>query len=241
MDVSLSPRERFNAWADDWRADWVQDLDLPNNRLRAAFDMWVFDHGLLRAAYANHHEIEPQIWRSNQPSPGRLHALAAKGLRTVVNLRGPNEWGSYHLEKRKAAELGLAFHDVRLLSRTAPAFDAVAALVKIFETAERPLLMHCKSGADRAGLGAAIYILTCGSGDVDAARTQLNWRFGHFKSAKTGVLDHVIDLYAEAKAESGIGLLDWLRRDDYDPTLIKRMFRANRASGFIVDRILGRE
>ena len=49
-------------------------------------------------------------------------------------------------------------------------------------------MMHCKSGADRAGLMAALYLLIAKQPAREAVK-QLTWKYGHVKQAKTGVLD----------------------------------------------------
>ena len=91
-----------------------------NNRLRAAFDMNLFDHGFIRALNHNMAEVGPGVWRSNQPSPRRLKSYADDGFKTIVNLRGPSTWGSYELEKIACAEYGLTLLDIRLHSRAPP-------------------------------------------------------------------------------------------------------------------------
>ena len=93
----------------------------------------------------------------------------------------------------------------------------VHELLKLFETfrtIERPFLMHCKSGADRAGLAAALYMLAHGASPAEARR-QLSWRFLHLRHSSTGILDHVLDIYEARLAQGPIGIEDWVR-DEYD-------------------------
>ncbi|MEO0388058.1 MAG: protein tyrosine phosphatase, partial [Pseudomonadota bacterium] len=78
----------WRRWDADWRGDWTADLDAPGARARAAFDMTVFDHGFLRWIWTNEAEFAPGLWRANQPDPTRLRRLAARGFRTVLNVRG---------------------------------------------------------------------------------------------------------------------------------------------------------
>ncbi len=52
------------------------------------------DHGFLRIWWHNHHLVAPGMYRSNQPGPSRIHAAAAAGIRTVINLRGPRSDGA---------------------------------------------------------------------------------------------------------------------------------------------------
>lgn len=222
-----------------WRASWSADLTAPANRRRAFWDMMVFDHGFLRIWWRNLDQIAPGIWRSNQPSPLQIRDLSQRGIRTIINLRGPSSWGSYYLERQTAAELGIKLVDARLYSRMPPTPEEVEALFEVFASAERPLLMHCKSGADRAGLGAALYMLWAGHTPEEAAR-QLSWRYLHFRHAKTGMLDDFVDAYAAARAATGIKFQDWLHTE-YDKQAMMDAFHESRAGNFLVDRVLNRE
>jgi protein tyrosine/serine phosphatase len=98
--------------------------------------------------------------------------------------------------------------------------------------------MHCKSGADRAGLASGLCVLLNG-GTAKEALHQLSWRFGHFKRSRTGILDAFFIRYA-LEGEGRKPFLDWLR-DDYDEMALRRDFAAGGLSTFITDRILVRE
>lgn len=228
-------RDRQNLW----RASWSADLARPANRRRAYLDMMAFDHGVLRLWWRNMDEIAPGVWRSNQPSPEQIRDVARRGIRTIVNLRGPSSWGSYYLERETSGALGIAMIDARLYSRMPPTPEEVEALFALFETADKPLLMHCKSGADRAGLGAALYMLWAGRPPEAAAR-QLSLRYLHVRQAKTGVLDRFIEDYARTHRQSGIAFRDWLHTT-YDRQAVMDAHRASRVGSFLTDRILRRE
>ena len=51
------------------------------------------------------------------------------------------------------------------------------------------MVMHCKSGADRAGLMSALYLILNQNVSVDKAKNQLSFKYLHLKHAKTGILD----------------------------------------------------
>ena len=100
--------------------------------------------------------------------------------------------------------------------------------------------MHCKSGADRAGLGAALYrILHLGHPVADAA-AELNWRYGHFKKARTGVLDFFFASYLAETASEPVDFLTWLETR-YDADALHAKFRAEGWSSLLVDKVLHRE
>ncbi|MBS0551373.1 MAG: tyrosine-protein phosphatase, partial [Proteobacteria bacterium] len=131
-------------------------------------------------------------------------------------------------------------HDTKLYSRNAPRVQEIKALGALFEQIEYPALMHCKSGADRAGLGAALYrILHLGHPVADAA-AELNWRYGHFKKARTGVLDFFFASYLAETASDPVDFLTWLETR-YDADALHAKFRAEGWSSLLVDKVLHRE
>jgi hypothetical protein len=135
--------------------------------------------------------------------------------------------------------LGLSHIDAPLESRGAPHRDRILRLAGIFEKMERPALMHCKSGADRAGLAAGLYLLLRGGTSADAL-AQLSWRFGHFNRSRTGILDAFFVLYAQ-QAEGRLGFVDWVT-NEYDEVRLRQDFTASgRLSNFMTDQILRRE
>lgn len=222
-----------------WRDTWAGDLSQPGARRNAVLDMTVFDHGLLRWFWTNLDEIAPGVWRSNQPSPRMIARLARKGIRTIVNFRGQSDWGSYLLEAEAAQRHGVTLVDYRLYSRKAPARAEILGAMDLFGRIDRPFLMHCKSGADRAGLGAAIYLLMHGA-TPDAAARQLSLRYLHVRAAKTGILDAFVAMYARHHAGHGTDFATWVR-DIYDPADLTASFKVTGPGSFLVDKVLRRE
>jgi hypothetical protein len=98
--------------------------------------------------------------------------------------------------------------------------------------------MHCKSGADRAGLAAGLAILFEG-GTARAAQAQLGWRYGHFSHSRTGILDAFFRLY-EAQAEGRIGFLEFVTQE-YDERALRHSFQSSSLSNFLNDRVFRRE
>ena len=110
-------------------------------------------------------------------------------------------------------------------------------LVAALRGAPRPALLHCKSGADRAGFAAAIFLLLEGR-PADEAMRQLSWRYGHIRRSRAGVLDAILHSYAADAA--GKGFADWVR-EAYDPDAIAAGFRAGGLAGFVTTTLLARE
>jgi protein tyrosine/serine phosphatase len=212
----------------------------PADRARAWSDSLLVDHAVFRVLWDNWATVVPgRLYRSNHPTPARLAAAMRRyGLRTVLNLRGHRQCGSDALSRDAAERLGLIHIDAPFESRGAPHRDRILRLAEIFRTMQEPVLMHCKSGADRAGLGAGLFLMLNGGTTRDAL-AQLSWRFGHFSRSRTGILDAFFIRYA-MEAEGRKPFLDWVR-DDYDEMALRRDFVAGGLSSFINDRVLVRE
>jgi Tyrosine phosphatase family len=107
-----------------------------------------------------------------------------------------------------------------LLEREACAANGITLhAIALFRTLPRPFLMHCKSGADRAGFASAVYLMVMLGEPVEAARRMLSWRYLHFRWSKTGVLDRVLDLYATRNAHTPLSFEDWAATE-YDPRAV---------------------
>ncbi|MCP5431912.1 MAG: tyrosine-protein phosphatase [Alphaproteobacteria bacterium] len=198
------------------------------------------DHGIFRFLYANRHRVTDRLWRSSQPAPHQIAHLARKGVRTIVNLRGGRGSGAHFLEARACARAGIALVDFTLRSREPPDRDTILGLKALFDGIAYPALMHCKSGADRVGLAAALYLLLVEGRDVEEAKGQLSLRYGHVRQAKTGVLDAFLDAYATAARERPVGFLEWVETA-YDPARVKADFHASALGNVLVDWVLRRE
>lgn len=216
------------------------DLSTPAGRAVAWVDSLFIDHAVFRLAWSNVAAVAPgRLYRSNHPTPRRLLRLTRRlGLRTVINLRGQTRSGSDALSRQAAAQLGLDFIDMALESRGAPQRDRILRLHEIYRTMRAPALIHCKSGADRAGLAAGLYILFEGGSAADAMR-QLSLRFGHIRQARTGILDAFF-LHWQREGEGRKPFLDWVMQD-YDEMALRRDFHANGLASFVNDWVLAHE
>ena len=176
---------------------------------RAKFYIDWIDHGILRAIWRNRAQVGPGILRSNHPTPNQFRQEARDGLRTVVNLRGASNEPQYLLERAICAQLELKLIDFAIPATKRPTRALIKNLMAEIERADKPLLIHCKSGADRTGIACAALVLSMG-GTIQEARKQLSPRFLHFRTGRKGILDTFLDEFEEAQAKTGIQFQDWL-------------------------------
>jgi protein tyrosine/serine phosphatase len=216
------------------------NLATPRGRAAGWSDSLFVDHGVFRLVWSNWAEVVPgRMYRCNHPQAWRLAAAQRRlGIKTVINLRGRRFCGSDALSREAAAKLGLRHIDMAFESRGAPHRERILRFAEICDHLDEPAVMHCKSGADRAGLAAGLFLMFNGGTSQDALR-QLSWRFGHWSRCATGILDAFFRRYAE-QAEGRIPFLQWVEAE-YDEAALKRDFVAGGLSAFMVDRVLRRE
>lgn len=219
---------------------WDRPIASPRDRAAAWANALLADHGLLRLVYPNRVRVTPEIWRSAQPSPGQVAWAAARGIRTIVNLRAGRENGSWPLQREACERHGIALVEFVLRSREAPSRETLLAAKELLDGLAYPVLVHCKSGADRAGLFAALFLLIREGASAAEAMGQLSARFGHVSRSRTGILDAFLRAYAQEGEAAGLGFMRWVETR-YDPDAVARGFRPRFWSALLGDRIMRRE
>jgi protein tyrosine/serine phosphatase len=217
------------------------NLDTRGGRRRARRDLVWTDHGFLRAAFSNFHWIEPGVMaRANQPSPQAIGRYAELGVKTILNLRGKADTGYYALERDACARHGIVLVDLRMHSRQPPSREQIRSARQLFEKIEYPALMHCKSGADRAGAMAVLYKHFKMGLPIAEAVKQLSLKYLHVKQGKTGMIDYFFECYLEATKQNGKPFMQWVE-EDYDQAKVIASFHSQWWANILVDRILRRE
>lgn len=203
-------------------------------------DMLLLDHGIFRLVYLNRHRLSANAWRSAQPAPHHFRQMFRDGVRTVVNLRGPRQCGSYWLEQRVCDRHGIKLVNFVMRSRAAPTREELRGAKALFESVEYPILMHCKSGADRAGIMSVLYRVLKEGVPIAEAKNELSLRYGHIRQAETGILDLFFERYLADNARTPMPFWEWVETV-YDPDELKRSFQSQGWANRLVDTILRRE
>jgi hypothetical protein len=105
--------------------------------------------------------VDPgRVIRAAQPTRELPRLIQEYHLSSILNLRGgsPVDWW-YTAEVRAAKASGVTFFDLPMSAVRRPSRRELLLLIDVLERCSCPLLIHCKSGADRTGLAAAIYLM----------------------------------------------------------------------------------
>jgi protein tyrosine phosphatase (PTP) superfamily phosphohydrolase (DUF442 family) len=158
-----------------------------------------------------HTVLEHRLYRAAQPSGATLESyIHTYGIRTVINLRGPNHGEDWFDDEVQAARRrGVNFLTVNISASDKPQEAEVRKLVEAFDAYPPPVLVHCYSGSDRSGFASACYLLTMPKPDgslatLAEARSQLSLRYGHFPWGKAGCLSEVLDQYESWLTAQGL-------------------------------------
>ena len=223
---------RFAGWIK--KLEWAvhdaigADISTPRARRRSRWHyLWV-DHGLLRIWWTNFDRVADGVYRSNQPDPKRLAGYRDRGIRSILNLRGRSRYSFHLFEAEACRDLGLELSDIHLSATELPSLKTLQKLEQHFRSLPRPFLMHCKSGADRAGFAAALYLMLIEGVPVEQACRQLSLRYLHIRASRKGILDFCLETYRKTNEASPIPFRDWMETM-YDPEAITAAFNAGRS------------
>ncbi|MFO0954884.1 MAG: tyrosine-protein phosphatase [Isosphaeraceae bacterium] len=130
-----------------------------------------------RQAVDNFGTVVPgRVYRSDQMTGASMtRAVRAYGVKTVLNLRGPNpSAGWYRDELAASTAAGATQVDISMSSCEWMSRAQLRALVRVLDTCEYPLLIHCQWGAERTGLVSAFSELLRPGSTLDDARRQFS-------------------------------------------------------------------
>lgn len=125
--------------------------------------------------------IAGEVYRSAQPSPADLRQYVAhNGIRSIINLRGDNAGKPWYDEEIAVSkELGITHFNFGISARRELDQSKVEQLLSVMREAPKPVLIHCKAGADRTGLASALYLAGIAGQTEEEAESQLSFYFGH--------------------------------------------------------------
>ena len=130
----------------------------------------------------NFHVVdEGKFYRSAQLKDDEIDEVVKKyGIKTVINLRGsqPGEWW-FDAEKAMLEKLGVRMENLGFSTEHVQFKDDWVKYLDILKSAERPILVHCRSGADRTGEASALYMIEHMGKSKDDAMAMLSPRFLH--------------------------------------------------------------
>jgi protein tyrosine/serine phosphatase len=98
----------------------------------------------------NFYQLNDSIYRSEQPDSKAFQNIERLGIKTILNLRSDRS-DTILLRLTK-----LNYRQIKMVTKDFSDLEIIEAL-RIIRNSPKPLLIHCKHGADRTGVVVAMY------------------------------------------------------------------------------------
>jgi tyrosine-protein phosphatase SIW14 len=118
----------------------------------------------------NFGEINANYFRGAQPQGRDYQALAAAGIKTVIDLTEDGREDEPGLVK----QAGMTFYRIPLTTTDRPSDAAVAQFLKLVDDPQnQPVYVHCQGGRHRTGAMTAVYRMTQDGWTADRAYQEM--------------------------------------------------------------------
>lgn len=152
-------------------------------------------------AYGNFHKVDKDVYRSAQLFDFNLpYYLKKHKIKSILNLRSmrkakklKRKW--YVDEVSISKELNVVRYDYPIGDREEASIEEMETIIKLMKNAPKPLLIHCKMGADRTSLASALYLYS--STSSKSPERAISIVYGHFPwlGSKTIAMDRSYKKY----------------------------------------------
>lgn len=137
--------------------------------------VWVYNFLLI----GNFHKVDENLFRSAQLFNFNLpYYIEKHNIKSIINLRGSSKKDWYKNEKSIAENYDIKHFDYGFSDGKVQSIEKMDKLIELMKNAPKPLLIHCKAGADRTSLASALYLYKLKK-DVDAHKA-ISLKYGHF-------------------------------------------------------------
>lgn len=148
----------------------------------------------------NFGRINSSLYRGAQPDAAGITNLARLGVKTILNLRMPDE--VWRPEEACARAQGITYTNIPMAGIGRPAEEQVRKALAVLENSLGPVFVHCQHGCDRTGTIIACYRI---EHDHWPARTALQeaLRYGISKLER-GMKSYILE-FSPAPARQAAG------------------------------------
>jgi protein tyrosine/serine phosphatase len=152
-----------------------------------------------------------RIYRSGQmPAAALVRTIREHNVKTVLNLRGSNKDAWYTDERGATLGAGATQVDIAMSSCIWMSRAQLQTVVRTFDGAEYPMLIHCRWGAERTGLVSALAELLRPGSTIESARAQFSIRYLFVRMNDGKIMAEHLDQYERWLAEQG-----WTHRPEH--------------------------
>jgi len=133
--------------------------------------------------------VRDRVYRSAQPNTNLSELVESYRLASILNLRGGSPSDPFYAnEVRVVHDQKVDFYDFPMSATRRPTRRELLTLLDLFSRCRYPLLIHCKSGADRTGLASGLYLLSQAAHSPKEAVAAFSLYYGHVPLGGTALL-----------------------------------------------------
>src|SRR5688572_998929 len=149
----------------------------------------------------NFGQMDERFYRGARPKAADLKALAAMGIKTVIDLTD----NSREYEQPAVEAAGLRYINIPMVDKSSPSMDQINEFLKVVNDPETgKFFVHCAGGRHRTGVVGAVYRFNVDKWNLEQVlaemeRYDFSSGFGHGKQ-KDFVKDYWQQFQAQAAA-----------------------------------------
>lgn len=150
-----------------WLAIGLVGVLIAGNAAIAGVSVWArrttsVQPGPAMVGVRNFRVVDARLWRGAAPSPRGYEALAAAGVRTVIDLRAESD---LEIDDAYLRQVGLERVALPMRDGQTPSAEKIQTLMDVVASSPGPVFVHCGAGVGRTGTMAAAYLVATGQTD----------------------------------------------------------------------------
>jgi protein tyrosine phosphatase (PTP) superfamily phosphohydrolase (DUF442 family) len=161
----------------------------PSNVAAASSRVWAVR--IEKPGLPNLRRVSDDLYCGAQPTAEGFRELQAMGVKTVIDLR------SFHNDRKKIAGTDLAYEEIPMNAWHPEDEDVVRFLILVADRSRAPFFVHCKYGADRAGMMCAVYRIVIQGWTKDEAIAEMTQGGFGFHAIWENLVDYLRKLDVE--------------------------------------------
>jgi protein tyrosine/serine phosphatase len=137
--------------------------------------------------------VNEELYRGAQPKEQDYEALAAMGVKTVIDLQRDGEAQEREMVEAK----GMKFYRIGMSDKSQPSAEQAELFLKIVNDREnQPVFLHCRGGRHRTGAMTAIYRITHDGWTADQAFQEMKQYDFEYGMGHGALKHYVYDFYS---------------------------------------------
>ena len=147
--------------------------------------------------YGNFHKIDSNAYRSAQLFSFNMPYYVKKyHIKSILNLRGTDN-KFYKDEINISKKYNITHYNYSISASHIQTMKAMNKIVDIIKNAPKPILIHCKAGADRTSLATALYLYNEKKYTIAPKAFSLEYLHFPWLWSKTNAMDESFDKYVK--------------------------------------------